>query len=477
MPMLENHVSRPESTPAPAADLPLKTSLTIVLTAAMLWAVPHLPRFAKLGGFDPGSQFHALARFPWPAPSPAVSRAAPRPVPVAISPSRPRDFNPPYAAGFDPAMRRFEQALSRTDRKLPGAVTRILHYGDSPVTADSITADARSQMQARFGDAGHGFLLIAKPWAWYGHRGVDLRAQGWKIESATLSRAPDGFHGLGGVSFRGSVGAVSTVRLPDRLHTSVEVQYLEQPGGGSFRVSSANQVLGVVTTDGPAKKPAFARFPIPAGSDNIELAVTSGAVRAFGYEFEKPGPGIIYSSLGLNGGQVQAVLRYFEPDQWTAELQHAHPDLLILNYGTNESVYPAYIVKDYAGELRKVIARIQAALPDTSILIMSPMDRGEREGDGEIVTPEVLPRIVEIQKQVAAETGCAFFDTFQAMGGAGTMARWYSLQPRLVSADFIHPFPAGAAKVGTLVDQALVDGYERFAKPAPVVARNGEVGR
>jgi hypothetical protein len=57
---------------------------------------------------------------------------------------------------------------------------------------------------------------------------------------------------------------------------------------------------------------------------------------------------------------------------------------------------------------------------------------------------------------------CAFFNTFQAMGGEGTMARWYDSQPRLVSADFTHPFPAGARKVGVLLDQALESGYRKF---------------
>ena len=105
-------------------------------------------------------------------------------------------------------MTAFYQALWRTEAKVPGAVTRVLHYGDSPVTADSITADARSILQQRFGDAGHGFVLIAKPWAWYGHRGIKLSAQGWNIEPASQSRARDGLHGLGGVSFTGAAGAV-----------------------------------------------------------------------------------------------------------------------------------------------------------------------------------------------------------------------------------------------------------------------------
>ena len=66
----------------------------------------------------------------------------------------------------------------------------MLHYGDSPVTADSITADVRSLLQQHFGDAGHGFVLIAKPWAWYGHRGVDVQGKGWHIEAATQVPRP-----------------------------------------------------------------------------------------------------------------------------------------------------------------------------------------------------------------------------------------------------------------------------------------------
>ena len=56
----------------------------------------------------------------------------------------------------------------------------------------------------------------------------------------------------------------------------------------------------------------------------------------------------------------------------------------------------------------------------------------------------------------------ALASRLDAMGGAGTMARWYESQPRLVSADFTHPLPAGAARVGGLLDDALMRGYARF---------------
>ena len=63
-------------------------------------------------------------------------------------------------------------------------------------------------------------------------------------------------------------------------------------------------------------------------------------------------------------------------------MHHLQPDLVIINYGTNESGYAAFIDQSYGKELTEVVRRIRAALPETSILLMSPMDRGVRESSG-----------------------------------------------------------------------------------------------
>lgn len=454
--------------------MPRKTASAIVLFAAMIACLEWLPLHSrlKLDKYD-------------------VTRIAdfrPRNLPVPVERVRPSLKKLPEKAVILPrgmargqgelidptgTMTAFYQALWRTEAKGSGAITRVLHYGDSPVTADSITADARAILQQRFGDAGHGFVLLAKPWAWYGHRGIRLSARGWQIEPASQARAHDGLHGLGGVSFSGGPAAFSTVQLPDDQHTRAEVFYEVQPGGGAFTVSAGGNVLGEVQTAGESKMPGFAAFPLPPHTREVNLEVKSGRVRAFGWSFSKPGPGVIYNSLGLNGASVQMLLRYFEPTQWAIEMQHENPDLVVINYGTNESIFPDYIERYYEKELRSLIERVRASVPRASVLIMSPMDRGVRESGGAIVTPDVLPRIVEIQEKVALATGCAFFNTFDAMGGAGTMAKWYTQQPRLVSADFMHPLPGGAAIVGRLLDAAIADGFERFKRSHVQARANG----
>ena len=423
--------------------LPRKTALTIVLFGAIILPAVYWPQITAILQNEPKPVVLKLAEPPKPAAPPIPNLEVP-------------------AGSLD----RFYNALRRVETRQIGAIVRVLHYGDSPTTADSIMADVRSLFQARFGDAGHGFVLIAKPWAWYGHRGIQIDAKNWQIEAASMKRAADHSHGLGGVNFIGGIGAVSKIRLPDERHTSVTVHYLQQPDGGSFTVSSVGPAgeteLGTVDTAAEVKTPAFQEFALPNGTRTVELRVISGKIRAFGYRFDKPGPGLQYSSLGINGAHVEMLVRSFQKEDWRTELREENPDLLVLNYGTNESIFPAYIEKQYPVELRSVLTYLKAALPETSILVMSPMDRGTIDASGNIVTPDALLKLIAVQRQVAADLHCAFFNTFEAMGSKGTMGRWYNEeQPRLVSADFMHPLPAGAAKVGALVEAALVKSYEQ----------------
>jgi lysophospholipase L1-like esterase len=207
--------------------------------------------------------------------------------------------------------------------------------------------------------------------------------------------------------------------------------------------------------------PGFASFEIPSGTAEITLKVTSGLVRLYGADFRK-GAGVVYSSLGINGANVTLLSSALNESHWAAELRHYKPDLVIINYGTNESGFPGFVDTTWGRELRKAVRRLRAALPETSILLMSPMDRGAKASTGEIDTIPSMPRLVHTESEIAAESGAAFFNTFEAMGGSGTMGRWFAAEPRLVGSDYIHPMPAGAKIVGELLYTALRQGFNQY---------------
>jgi len=354
----------------------------------------------------------------------------------------------------------FYQALDELARGRRERPVRIIHYGDSPTTADLITGDARELLQDKFGDAGTGFVLIAKPWAWYGHRGVDVNGSGWKIDTAVGSMRESAY-GLGGAIFSGPVGAESTIHLDVHTATAIEVQYMTEPNGGKVNVVADGISVGMVDTAGETKENGAATLPLPAGTKTVVLRVEGAPVQVFGVAFATGNKGLTYDSIGLNGASTTVMSRAFEPGNWSQALEHRDPDLVIINYGTNESGFPAYVDKQYEPELRRAIERVRAALPAASILVMSPMDRGTHDG-GTITTLPAIPRLVAIQQRVAAELGCGFFNTYQAMGGEGTMERWYDGHPRMVGADLIHPTPQGARIVAQSLTGQLLIGYERY---------------
>lgn len=371
---------------------------------------------------------------------------------------------PHDVAIVDPSrsLNHFYESLAATEKQKAHAVTRIAHYGDSPTTADMITGHLRSRLQRQFGDAGHGFLLIAKPWEWYSHRGVDIRSKGWKIDVASQSISLHRPYGFGGARFAGSTGAFSEIRLSRITATEVEIAFLSTPESGHFTVRADDKEIGTVNTAGVDGEIGYGRFQVPAGTRAIRIDVTSGSVRLFGLQLRLPAPGVVYDSLGLNGAFISVLARRFDQRNWTESLRHYAPDLVIINYGTNESADPAFVGKNYEKQLKEVVQRVREALPHTSVLVMSPMDRGVREAGGEIGTVPSLMALVGIEERVAREMNCAFFNTFAAMGGEGTMGRWYESEPRLVGADFIHPMPAGANLVGDLLSSALMKGFKSW---------------
>ncbi|HEX3880113.1 MAG TPA: GDSL-type esterase/lipase family protein [Bryobacteraceae bacterium] len=439
---------------------PISTGLTILIAGALLTLSPKLapalkaPRIqelASLADFSPErTPMSPLERHVEAAPAPVFHLRANGAAPLL------EDSN----GGLD----HFYAALARTERREPGAITRVSHYGDSPTTADLITGDLRAMLQARYGDAGHGFILLAKPWAWYQHRGASLSSSGWQIFPATRFEIKDGIFGLGGVNFMGNAGAKTEIELDDSGQSNFDLYFESQPNGGTVEIFANGETaepLDRISTASDRAAADFASFEVPHGASSIELKA-DGPVRLFGITAEKSGPGVVYDSIGLNGASITVLSRMFNAAHWSAELQHRHPDLVTINYGTNEADFTSFIDKQYEKELREAIRRVRAALPESSILVMSPMDRGYRTGPGDIETMETIPRIVEIQRRVAAATGCGFFDTFDAMGGAGTMARWYNAQPRLVSADFIHPNPAGGKIVAAALVKQMEMGLSRY---------------
>jgi len=357
----------------------------------------------------------------------------------------------------------FFARLARTDRREAGAVTRILHYGDSTIASDYVSGTMRRRLQARFGDAGHGFILIANPWEWYFHNDVVHASSGeWKASRLAGPVAPDGMYGLGGVSFTSYGGGVAwfgTATRGDfgRRVSRFDLYYLEQPGGGDVELSTADGPPVRISTRGEAKVARVHSLHVDDGAAKLGVrAVGGGPARLFGVALERDQPGIVYDALGSHAAMAVYWQRQ-DRAHWRDELALRDPALVVFEYGTNESDLWKLDRDDYEHALGDLIDELRDAAK-APVLVVAPLDRAESRG-GKLVTKQVILDLVAIQRRVARVHGAAFWDTLEAMGGEGSMARWFKARPQLGGADLTHPTPLGAELVGDMLSDAIVGSY------------------
>ena len=91
---------------------------------------------------------------------------------------------------------------------------------------------------------------------------------------------------------------------------------------------------------------------------------------------------------------------------------------------------------------------------------MSPTDQAMAQ-DGAYPSRPVMPLLVEAQRKAAHAEGCAFYSTYEWMGGKGSAAKWF--KRGLVGSDFTHLTQKGANKLADALFDALMTGYQRYA--------------
>lgn len=364
------------------------------------------------------------------------------------------------------ALKYFFEALRHVAEQEPGATVRVAHYGDSSVAADEITQTVRRKMQLRFGDAGHGFMLMAKGEMHYVHRDVAHgESDGWELSSIVRRGLKSGFYGYGGVLARAYGGEFASFGTVTRgpIGTSVsrfEVFFQRFPNGGDLKLTVDNGAPQTVRTRSDTTEDAWHVIDVPDGPHSLSVR-TSGEVRLYGVVQERAGPGVVYDALGLVGARADRLLDA-DPDHMARQMAHRDPDLLVLAFGGNEAGNDWLDPARYAQSLRKVIHLMRAGKPEMSCLLFAPLDQAERTPRGRIITLSLLPAIVFTQREVAISEGCAFFDTWTAMGGEGAMERWYEARPRLVSSDLRHATPAGYAILGTAYYKAMLESFANY---------------
>jgi lysophospholipase L1-like esterase len=358
----------------------------------------------------------------------------------------------------------------------------------------------RSVLQARFGDAGRGLVAAGRPpYRHYYQHDLAYGSSGtWKalVGGRKSDLEPFGLMGFRVEASRSAEAWVETCSScpTGKAVSRFEVLYWQQPGGGDleYRVDAGRwQRLATTTANGGAARAEVLAIPVADGDHKLTVRRgRKGVVALFGIALERDQPGIVIDGLGIVGRRVSHLHGW----DWSvigAQLARRDPRLVMIQYGTNEADDPDLDLGRLTRQYDEVLRRIRAATPNASILVLGPPDMGVRAAGkacdqlppplvapatgsqpdawipAECVwkTPATLAGVIDVQRDVAARHGVAFFDSFAAMGGADRMEAFVNAEPRMAYRDRVHFTDAGYRLWADVLLGELLPAYQAWAAP------------
>lgn len=312
-----------------------------------------------------------------------------------------------------------------------GQRSHIIQLGDSHTAADFFTGALRTALQQRYGNAGPGWLPPAQI---RGQRSGALKlgeaaSKQWQLTSSRLEKHPN--FPLGGFLLQPQ-GRGSRLQLAQYTpnNTAFKVRALYQSPDNAPVLINGKPVTWAASESWQWSDAQQMQLP-------LELETLDEAYPQLGgWLVENGQPGVLFSSLGINGATIH-MLDKWGPD-WQASLQALHPDLLILSYGTNEAFNDDLDSNDYYTNLTRHIQQLREQQPHVALLIIGAPDVIKHSAAETCQTrrPAQLNNVQAIQRQVAREQHTLFWDWQAMMGGACSFSDWQA--KGLAQTDGVH---------------------------------------
>ena len=380
---------------------------------------------------------------------------------------------------FDTLFCAFEQARDS------GRTVRVVHYGDSQIEMDRISANLREALQERFGGSGTGMFpaLTTTPMASVSHYAsggfgfytmiVDSTSRrAWHNRYGPLAQVTV-LYGDGTVNLR----AQKEKSTPDHVRSFQSVSVLYGRASEDFSAAVQSDTLNPVpvtradscvtwvtwTFDKPVER-AVLKF---TGSAEIYGVATDGAA------------GVTVDNIPMRGSTGHILTR-IDKELMKESFDLDDTRLVILQFGGNfvPAAGSSQAISGYMDDVREQIAYFKEAAPDAKILFIGPSDMAVSTEDGRIVSYRRLPEVVDSLKTVSLANGVAYWDLYRMMGGKNSMAQWVRHYPAYAGPDYVHFTPAGARLVGETLSRSLLTYYDfydlRKTLPSAVVEQSME---
>ena len=171
--------------------------------------------------------------------------------------------------------------------------------------------------------------------------------------------------------------------------------------------------------------------------------------------------GIVVDNFSLRGSSGLSLRTI--PADMLKEFNRQRPyDLIILQYGLNVATQRGYNYDSYQKGLVTAIEHLKKCFPQSGFLLLSVGDRDYKTDTGELRTMPGVKSLIRYQQNIAAESGIAFWNMFEAMGGDGSMAKLVHAKPSMANYDYTHINFRGGKYLAGLLYETLIYGKEQY---------------
>lgn len=331
----------------------------------------------------------------------------------------------------------------------------IAYYGDSFIEGEIITADVREALQTQYGGEGAGFVpLVDNSIA--ENPNVVINRVGLQTYSIVFNRNKNQFEGLEGrchfaqdgsslklkcTSYKPHVKSASRAQLYFMPLKQVDIEYTKNEDVfKQVHYEKSNKVQSLIIQ---GQKISSLDFKF-SKTDSLVL---------FGVGLDGQ-TGISVDNLSLRGNSGLSLRNI--PSRRLKEFNELRPyDLIILQYGLNAFGPDSSNYNYYKKGMINVIENLKQCFPEACFILYSVGDKGELM-QGEIVTHHLLSKFINMQREIARQTGICFWNMFDAMGGEGTIANWAQMERPIAAKDFTHISHAG----GRIIAKSFIKSFQ-----------------
>lgn len=357
----------------------------------------------------------------------------------------------------------------------------ILHYGDSQIEGDRMTGYIRHKLQSRFGGKGAGWLPSV-PLVWSRAFGIEHSENWHKAHLYGLRDSTIHHKRFGPMAIMGRFCPYPSDSLVnDTLVHEAWITYKRKrksfPATQSFRDFRMfygyntlpvtfklyeEDSLMLTDTLAPGKQMNIFHHRFEHNVKKITLKFSGyDSPDVYGVALDGTN-GVEVSNIAMRGNSGTTFTR-IPRSQLTTAYKQFDIKLLLLQYGGN--VMPFAVsekgIKSYAHRFEKNIKYLKKLIPGVHIIVIGPSDMSKKEGT-EWITYPFLPTVRDALKQAAFNGGALYWDTYEAMGGEGSMKEWVTAEKPLAIKDYTHFTPRGARKVGQWFYNALIKDYHEY---------------